>query len=81
MKPPWVRHIDFSAEDTFEILEEANVVKQRRVAVEIHEQVKVTFCRCLGSSHGTEDSRITCPIRFEGSEQLLASRSEYLPYS
>jgi hypothetical protein len=73
------RHdVDPDAQELLEILEQADVIKERRTGLEIHEQVEITVWASLAPSDRTEHRDPMCPMLPRNVENLGSTAAQIL---
>ncbi len=71
-------NVHFSLKNILEVVEEANVVKQRRFWVEIDQKVEIAFRGGFPPSNRPKNPGIPGPVSPEGDEKLFAFRAHNL---
>ena len=71
-KPPRSDHVDFSAEQCFQVNLELGMIEEAPSGLEVHEDVDVTVRARLSAGHGSEHADVAGAVLPSDGEDLLA---------
>jgi hypothetical protein len=81
MKAPRFRDVDVPAKDALQVSDEANMIEESCVRVEINEKVDIALSRRLRPRDRSKHARVAGVVLAQHDEQFVTLRSDNLPNS